>query len=201
MLGTQDIGAHGKVLPQWGLLLNHRGWLIFIDNWFGFRLICVWLERHFPTDLNEEGRSTLNVSGSIMEAEGPDWIEGRKEKTRWTYEHFCSRLPGLLRYKWVFVSFSHRCGHCKLSSAVTDSTLKHEPKPVCPEVVSYRVFGKKKQWQKPLIFSIILCPYSKGPIGISVSSEYLGKAHSYWTCPCVWCCVCTEPTPLSCIEK
>lgn len=115
----------------------------------------------------------------------------------------CPRLPGLLRYKWVFVSFSHRCGHCRLLCS-DRLYFQHEPKSVCPEVVSYRVFGKK-QWQKPLIFSIIMCHYSKPQMrsyrDISVSSEYLGKAHSYWTCPCVWCYACTEPTPVSCIEK
>lgn len=103
MLGMEDIGAHGKVLPQWGLLLSRWGWLVFIDNLPGFRLACIWLGRHFPTDLNEEGRSTLKGSGSIMGAEGSDWIEGRKEKTRrtWTFVVLGSLIcSGINKYSY-----------------------------------------------------------------------------------------------------
>lgn len=173
MLGTQDIGAHGKVLPQWGLLLSHWGWLIFIDNLPGFRLACIWLGRHFPTDLNEEGRSTLKGSGSIMGAEGPDWIEGRKEKTRWTWTfHVLGSLicSGINKYSYS----SATAVVIADSSAVTASTLKHEqPKSVSPEVVSYHVFGKsndRSHWCFPL--SCVFTPSPKrGPIGMSLCRQ------------------------------
>lgn len=166
MLGTQDIGTHGKVLPQWGLLLSHQGWLIFIDNLSGFRLTCIWLGRHFPTDLNEEGKIHPKCEWLYHGSWRPRLNRREERKTRGTWTFLVLVCLGINEYLYP----SATAVGIADSSAVTDSTLKHEPKPVCPEVVSYCVFGKK-QWQKPLILSIIMCPYSKGPIGISVSSE------------------------------
>lgn len=170
MLGTQNIGAHSKVLPPWGLLLSHRGWLIVIDNLPGFRLVCIWLGRHFPTDLNEEGRSTLKGNGSVTGAEGPDWIKGRKEKTRQTWTFL---LLGFLICSGInaYSSPSATAVGIADTSAVTDSTRKHEPKSVSPEVVSYH--GKSND-RSHRYFPLSCVPppsTERGPIGVSLCHQ------------------------------